>query len=236
MERARVILHLTRRTFSSRCPFETLGVPREASEQEVKEAYRALARRWHPDTCTDGDKPKAERRFREASAAYAEVQEARQQGRVAGPGEPERTTSESGATWRRRYARPKRKDAGAQHDERYWQDRARASRPSDYGTESEFYQHPPGQPSWGRLVLGPIIFAVGFAFVLLYSSTSGEPESKATPGTSSSALTTEAVYNHKRKRWETPTPAMYRDPALATLIQQMPVKTVHRPAGGPHGR
>jgi curved DNA-binding protein len=48
--------------------YEILGVPRSATEQEIKTAYRKLARKNHPDT-NKGDKG-AEERFKEIAEAY----------------------------------------------------------------------------------------------------------------------------------------------------------------------
>ena len=48
--------------------YEVLGVGRDASAQEIKKAYRALAKRYHPDR-NPGDS-QAEKAFREASEAY----------------------------------------------------------------------------------------------------------------------------------------------------------------------
>lgn len=50
--------------------YQVLGVGRDASEKQIKDAYRRLARQWHPDRHKDQDKTKAEERFKEIGEAY----------------------------------------------------------------------------------------------------------------------------------------------------------------------
>ena len=50
--------------------YEILGVKKDATEQEIKKAYRKLAIRWHPDKNPD-NKEEAEERFKEISEAYS---------------------------------------------------------------------------------------------------------------------------------------------------------------------
>ena len=47
--------------------YEILGVNKKASQEEIKKAYRRLAKKYHPDT-NQGDKA-AEERFKEVSQA-----------------------------------------------------------------------------------------------------------------------------------------------------------------------
>ncbi len=48
--------------------YKILGVKRDSSQEEIKKAYRKLARKWHPDI-NPGNKT-AEERFKDISAAY----------------------------------------------------------------------------------------------------------------------------------------------------------------------
>ncbi len=56
------------RTSTPRDPYEVLGVQRDASEQQIKKAFRALARELHPDV--NAHDPQAEEKFKEAAEAY----------------------------------------------------------------------------------------------------------------------------------------------------------------------
>jgi curved DNA-binding protein len=47
--------------------YDTLGIERNASPDEIKRAYRRLARKYHPDVSTE---PDAETRFKEMKEAY----------------------------------------------------------------------------------------------------------------------------------------------------------------------
>jgi molecular chaperone DnaJ len=55
-------------TSTPRDPYEVLGVRRDASEQEIKKAFRRLARELHPDV--NAHDPRAEDKFKEAAEAY----------------------------------------------------------------------------------------------------------------------------------------------------------------------
>ncbi|HEU4380874.1 MAG TPA: DnaJ domain-containing protein, partial [Hyphomicrobiaceae bacterium] len=47
-------------------PYETLGVPPDASQDDIRKAYRKAAKETHPDL--NPGKPEAEKRFKEISA------------------------------------------------------------------------------------------------------------------------------------------------------------------------
>src|SRR5262245_21268851 len=49
-------------------PYETLGVAPDASQDDIRKAYRKAAKETHPDV--NPGKPEAEKRFKEINAAY----------------------------------------------------------------------------------------------------------------------------------------------------------------------
>src|SRR6201988_1445831 len=57
-----------------RDPYEVLGVARDAGEQEIKKAFRKLARELHPDV--NSHDPQAEEKFKEAAEAYEVLSDA----------------------------------------------------------------------------------------------------------------------------------------------------------------
>lgn len=58
-------------------PYEVLGIPNDASQDDVKRAYRKLALKWHPDRNPD-DQARAEREFKQISKAYAVLSDPQQ--------------------------------------------------------------------------------------------------------------------------------------------------------------
>jgi DnaJ-class molecular chaperone len=74
-----------------RDPYDILGVPRSASEADIKKAYRKLAKSYHPDR--NANDPKAKDKFAEASAAYEILSDAAKRaqfdrGEIDGEGKP----------------------------------------------------------------------------------------------------------------------------------------------------
>ena len=68
-----------------RDPYQVLGVPSTATDEEVKKAYRDLARKYHPDNYHDNPLADlAQERMKEINEAYEEVQSQRKAARAGG--------------------------------------------------------------------------------------------------------------------------------------------------------
>jgi molecular chaperone DnaJ len=62
-------------------PYQVLGVSRGASDEEIKKAYRALSRKYHPDANVNNpNKAQAEERFKQVQQAYDQIMKEKQQG------------------------------------------------------------------------------------------------------------------------------------------------------------
>ena len=80
--------------------YKSLGVARSATAEEIKKAFRNLARKYHPDVAKD--KKQAEEKFKEINEAYE----------VLGDPEKRRQYDELGANWKEG-ARAKQGASGA---------------------------------------------------------------------------------------------------------------------------
>lgn len=99
--------------------YRILGVPRDANEKDIKQAFRRLARQYHPDVARD--KAAAESRFKEINEAYE----------VLGNPENRRKYDALGADWRQ--------TAGPEWPHRAGPRRTRGRSPFDRDESFEFH-------------------------------------------------------------------------------------------------
>lgn len=64
-----------------RDPYQVLGVSRDATEEEIKKAYKSLSRKYHPDAnINNPNKDQAEEKFKEIQQAYQQIMKERTEG------------------------------------------------------------------------------------------------------------------------------------------------------------
>lgn len=62
-------------------PYSILGVSRDATDEEIKKAYRRLSRKYHPDAnINNPNKAQAEEKFKEIQQAYDQIMKEREYG------------------------------------------------------------------------------------------------------------------------------------------------------------
>jgi len=61
-------------------PYEVLGISRDATQRQVKQAYRRLALKFHPDH--NPGRPEAAERFKQVQVAYENLSARRKPGRT----------------------------------------------------------------------------------------------------------------------------------------------------------
>ena len=68
-------------------PYSILGVDRNASDDEIKKAYRKLSRKYHPDAnINNPNKEQAEEKFKQVQQAYEQIMREKEQGSGYGGG------------------------------------------------------------------------------------------------------------------------------------------------------
>ena len=69
-------------------PYAVLGVSRNATDEEIKKAYRALSRKYHPDAnINNPNKDQAEEKFKEIQQAYQQIMYEKEHGTSSGYGQ-----------------------------------------------------------------------------------------------------------------------------------------------------
>ncbi len=81
-------------------PYQVLGISPGASDDEIKKAYRALSRKYHPDAnINNPNKAQAEEKFKEVQQAYDQIMKEKQSGGSFGGSYGYNTSSAGGGSY-----------------------------------------------------------------------------------------------------------------------------------------
>ena len=216
----------------------TLGLTRSASVEELKLAYRALAKKWHPDGHPGPSKAAAEAKFKEVQQAFTFLKR---------PGALREAAAAHAASGSWSYGARGRGGRGAHpgearhrhaSPEQEWGDErmyGSANRPGYNPYGGGYMGFGKGGAHWYedtaaaaaaedrsrmfRTWFGLGIFALGL-FAVTYTS---QRDRKA----KARGDLVDAWYNHSTRRWERPLSHMYKDPLLSSLIDLKPPDMVH---------
>jgi len=219
-----------------------LGLARNATQADVKQAFRKLAKKWHPDHHQGSSKAAAEETFKEVQAAYAllsapgGLRAAMMADQAGGRG-----PSSAGSS---RYAAG-RGAPGSRQEQEWWGDESRygaASRPGydPYGGRGGYmgFGGAKGQSHWyedtaaaakaednARAWRSYISVAIFGGLLLMVSYTGSRDKAAKERGD-----LVDAWWNPNHRRWERPPSHMFKDPMLSALIHLKPPSMVYSPS------
>ena len=197
--------------------YATLGVPKSATQAEIKKAYRKLARELHPDTNKD---PDAEKRFKEANEAQAVLTDPEKRKQYDDLGENWQAYQQAG------YGSGGSTDwggfGGAPGGTRWTY---RASSAEDLGGFSDFFRQFFGGAGGGSSPFGGSDATGGFEYVDLSNLAGGRTRARAIPSAQATAEVTlaevatgaERMVNVNGKRLHVKIPAGVTDGSKVKL-------------------
>uniref|UniRef100_A0A7S0NSC5 J domain-containing protein n=1 Tax=Calcidiscus leptoporus TaxID=127549 RepID=A0A7S0NSC5_9EUKA len=188
--------------------FRVLGVASSASHAEIKVAFRALAKEWHPDLHHGARKVAAEEKFKQIQAAYQRLLNTHDE--AARPSGSVRRKSRNPYGGKSQYGEAGK--AGYDPFKGYMNFNA-SKETTDVRTRVENARHQ-------RMLVCAGAFTVGLLAVMM---TSRRDQKKREKGE-----LVDAYWNQVTRRWEIAPATMLKDPLLSTMVHLKPPEMVHK--------